>query len=209
MPSRSINSDVLLLLGFVGALVVGYDMVTIPDSIAYVEVSLAYGIYITLIGFIMVVAGGWIRDDGNSPSKAQVRSSGGTDTVLVDVKATLLDRNTGGVIAEETFVKSFPFRDFVDDSEGSMGGARVVLGHVFNDGSGPRCSGSFDAVYRKDLFDTVCDALERDGWKTWAAASAESSHKAERSGNVNMSECIFGLVMLIGILIIIFYYAYS
>jgi len=87
-----------------------------------------------------------------------------SDTVLVDVRATLLDRNTGGVIAEEIFIKKFPFRDFVDDSEGNMGGVRVVLGHVFNDGSGPRCSGSFDAVYRKDLFYGVCDALEQDGW---------------------------------------------
>jgi hypothetical protein len=129
-----------------------------------------------------------------------------SDTVLVDVKVTLLDRNTGGVIAEEIFIKKFPFRDFVDDSEGSMGGVRVVLGPLFNDGRGPRCSGSFDAVYRKDLFDTVCDALERDGWKTWAAASAESSLEVERSGDVNMSGYIFGLVVLIGILIVFLYY---
>ena len=87
-----------------------------------------------------------------------------SDTVLVDVKVALLDRNTGGVIAEEIFIKKFPFRDFVDDSEGSMGGVRVVLEPLFNDGKGPRCSGSFDAVYRKELFDGVCDALEQDGW---------------------------------------------
>jgi len=163
-PSRSFNGDLFLFFGFIGGLVVGYHMVTIPETVGYVEINLGYGIYLTLIGFIMVAVGGLIRDDDVSSSGKYGTVPGTKDTVLVDVKATLLDRNPGGVIAEETFIKSFPFRDFVDDSEGSMGGVRVVLGPVFNDGRGPRCSGSFDAVYRKDLFDRVCDALEREGW---------------------------------------------
>lgn len=162
MPTYRSLGYLVALLGVAGTAMVLWTLNSFYENEILGNASQGYGLYVSLLGFGISFVGGMMA---LSKTRYATLSTSRMKDVFVDVRAELLDRMTGHTIQKVTFFRSFPFRDFVDDSEGHVEGVRVTLGPAYHDGSGPRCSGSFDTVYSDEVFARIRDKMVAEGWE--------------------------------------------